>query len=76
MGDVATKVWKATQFVGGRRPKCAICGSRVTWWDSDVDHILPKSKGGANAPENYAVTHTKCNNRKGNRTTQPDPTHG
>jgi 5-methylcytosine-specific restriction endonuclease McrA len=32
----------------------------------DIDHIIPRSKSGANDKTNYQVTHKKCNNKKGN----------
>jgi hypothetical protein len=41
--------------------QCSFCpGGRV----EQVDHIVPKAKGGADAPENYAPSCTACNRKK------------
>lgn len=32
-----------------------------------VDHVVPRSHGGANELENYRLTHLGCNSRRGNR---------
>ena len=44
---------------------CQYCGStdRLT-----LDHVYPKSRGGADAWENLVAACVPCNNRKGNRT--------
>ncbi len=34
--------------------------------DLDIDHIIPKSKGGSNNFENLHLSHRTCNNRKSN----------
>lgn len=49
---------------GGR---CALCG--ITKNDSplDVDHIIPRSRGGSNEKENLQVLCVKCNRSKGNK---------
>lgn len=49
---------------GGR---CALCG--ITKKDSplDVDHIIPRSRGGSNEKENLQVLCIKCNRSKGNK---------
>lgn len=47
--------------------KCGICEKPIPdYLDSSVDHILPKSRGGKDSWENLQITHTKCNNQKGN----------
>lgn len=49
---------------GGR---CALCG--ITKNDSplDVDHIIPRSRGGSNELANLQVLCAKCNRTKGNK---------
>ena len=32
-----------------------------------VDHIVPKSKGGSDHPDNLQLAHARCNKIKGNR---------
>ncbi|MEM9054831.1 MAG: HNH endonuclease [Pseudomonadota bacterium] len=59
---------------------CALCGEpmlrnrfeapHARIWDKQratLDHILPRSKGGKDAPENLQLTHAHCNKIKGNR---------
>ena len=44
--------------------RCAYCGSHA----STVDHVLPRSRGGADSWENLVACCVRCNNLKGNRT--------
>lgn len=44
--------------------ECAHCGIRH---DLTLDHIEPRSWGGANSPDNYQILCRKCNSTKGNR---------
>ncbi len=46
------------------RHLCGYCGKSA----STVDHVLPRSRGGADAWENLVACCVKCNNTKGNRT--------
>jgi 5-methylcytosine-specific restriction endonuclease McrA len=46
----------------GRR--CGYCGGAA----STIDHVLPRSRGGANTWENTVAACGRCNGRKGNRT--------
>lgn len=46
----------------GRR--CAYCGGTA----STVDHVLPRSRGGANTWTNTVAACGRCNQRKGDRT--------
>ena len=43
---------------------CGYCGGVA----STVDHVLPRSRGGANTWENTVAACGRCNQRKGNRT--------
>jgi 5-methylcytosine-specific restriction endonuclease McrA len=45
--------------------KCAYCGSRAR--HLTIDHVVPKSRGGATTFENCVASCRKCNNFKGNR---------
>lgn len=52
--------------------RCHLCGKKCRRNASHmhplaptVDHILPRSKGGADAPANVATAHRLCNTRKG-----------
>ncbi len=46
--------------------ECAICGERIqAWTDMNADHIQAYVKGGRTDLGNGAITHQKCNQRKG-----------
>lgn len=45
---------------------CALCGEPITKrHEISVDHIVPKSKGGATDYHNFQPAHARCNNKKG-----------
>jgi len=46
--------------------KCAYCGKENT--PLEVEHIVPKSRGGSNRVSNLTLSCTDCNQDKGNRT--------
>lgn len=46
------------------RHLCAYCGRSA----STVDHVLPRSRGGADSWENLVACCVSCNNAKGNKT--------
>lgn len=57
---------------------CALCGCDVDMASTrpdvmcpSVDHIVPRSLGGSNDPNNLQLAHLLCNIRKGNRVTPP-----
>jgi 5-methylcytosine-specific restriction endonuclease McrA len=35
-----------------------------------MDHVIPKSRGGTDTPDNVVLAHKDVNNRKGNKTPQ------
>ncbi|BDI23717.1 HNH endonuclease [Herbiconiux sp. L3-i23] len=61
--------------------RCGYCGHGAT----TVDHVMPRSRGGADSWENLVACCLRCNNVKGDRTpaemgwqlrTTPRPPHG
>jgi 5-methylcytosine-specific restriction endonuclease McrA len=48
--------------------RCQYCTKRFAAQALTLDHILPRSRGGADDQENLATSCIACNQRKGNRT--------
>jgi len=46
---------------------CNACGKHFEIWNLEIDHIIPKSKGGGNYYENYQLLCGACNRIKGDR---------
>ena len=51
---------------------CQYCGSRA---NLTVDHVVPRSKGGASSWENIVASCAPCNRRKGDRTPRQSGMH-
>src|SRR5512142_2897182 len=47
---------------------CQYCGSRMQRADLNLDHVVPRSRGGATTWENVVCSCVPCNLRKGGRT--------
>lgn len=47
--------------------RCSLCGATKKERPLDVDHIIPRSKGGKNEYANLQVLCSKCNRSKGNK---------
>jgi len=47
--------------------RCELCGATKDQRPLDVDHILPRSRGGKTEYENLQVLCSKCNRSKGNK---------
>lgn len=45
---------------------CYLCGQQLAG-DTDMDHVVPLSRGGAHCPANLRPTHEPCNLRKSNK---------
>ncbi len=45
---------------------CPLCGYVMTFKTCNLDHIIPKSKGGADHVDNLQLAHAVCNAQKGN----------
>ena len=69
---VATKVYWRTVISERQNHRCCYCGIRTTEiqgfrCSATVEHIVPKARGGADNPENYALACYKCNNDRGDK---------
>lgn len=64
-----TKVGISNRTLFGRdRMICAYCGDRFfNFKDLSRDHIVPRSRGGANTYQNLVTSCRRCNAKKGNR---------
>jgi site-specific DNA-methyltransferase (adenine-specific) len=47
---------------------CNGCGIEFNIWNMEIDHIIPKSKGGGDYYENYQLLCGSCNRTKGSNT--------
>lgn len=46
---------------------CSICHLPLTWKDSTIDHIRPRSVGRDDRQENVAAAHNRCNIARGSQ---------
>nr|WP_296070783.1 HNH endonuclease [uncultured Actinoplanes sp.] len=56
--------WSRAGVLARDNRTCAYCGKPA----STIDHVLPRSRGGANEWANTVAACGRCNNRKGDRT--------
>lgn len=60
-----SSAWKRIrlQVIARDGGMCRICGRLVTG-RGDVDHIVPKARGGTDALDNLQYVHVECHSRK------------
>ena len=47
---------------------CPLCGEPLrTGKPVNIDHIIPRSRGGDSSKANLQLVHAECNTRKGNK---------
>lgn len=44
---------------------CPICSIEMGFWDCDIDHIIPRCRGGKDDNSNLQLVHKRCNRIKG-----------
>lgn len=47
--------------------RCGICGEKVGHLPRTIDHVMPKSRGGADRVGNAVIAHRHCNEQKDSR---------
>lgn len=67
------KHWR--QLLDDQGPICGICGlgldmteDHISGYEFEVDHIIPRSRGGSNEYSNAQLSHSECNKSKGDMT--------
>ena len=65
--DDGTLTGEAINSLFSKAKRCAQCRRRMLWGDKSLDHIVPKSKGGAHSIFNVRVICKTCNTKKGTR---------
>ena len=63
---VAHQPYKMEDIIQRDRGICGLCGKKVAKAERSIDHILPISLGGADAPYNVQLAHLLCNKMKKN----------
>jgi len=48
--------------------QCQYCGKHISFRESSLDHVFPRSRGGGHRWENLVAACHPCNRRKGGRT--------
>lgn len=48
--------------------ECQYCSRELSYSEATVDHVIPRSQGGATRWDNVVVACSNCNRRKGGRT--------
>lgn len=56
--------WSRAGVLARDDRRCGFCGGAA----ATIDHVLPRSRGGADTWENTVAACARCNNRKRNRT--------
>ncbi|MCY3973023.1 MAG: DNA methyltransferase [Candidatus Dadabacteria bacterium] len=57
---------------GRQMGHCEICGFHFRYQNLEIDHIIPKSKGGGEGDDNKQLLCGHCNRTKGNRLTNAE----
>lgn len=63
--------YKTADIIERDRSICGLCGKKVDKAEQTIDHILPLSLGGADAPHNVQLAHRRCNSGKKNSARYP-----
>jgi hypothetical protein len=78
MGDLRISAQQRREVQARARGCCEYCRSQVRFAMASfvVDHVVPRSAGGATHVDNLALACAGCNAHKYNKTSAPDPVSG
>ncbi len=66
---------KTVRMLMEKHDSCNLCGELFEGLDFEIDHSVPKSRGGSNHPENLQLLCHKCNKGKDALTTEEYVAH-
>jgi 5-methylcytosine-specific restriction endonuclease McrA len=55
------------ELIGRDSERCVWCGRQVWRSDLNVEHLMPRARGGQTRPENLAVACKRCNRDRGTK---------
>ncbi len=69
--ECAMRIYWRTQLSEAQNHRCCWCGKRTVFVpnrkdSATIEHVTPRSQGGADHPDNYAVACGGCNTARGN----------
>lgn len=70
--EIAVRVYWRTVISERQNHRCCYCGIRTidiqgSKRSATIEHILPKSQGGKDDPENYVLACSDCNNKRSDK---------
>lgn len=68
LGDIPNYRTRRHRLYGEQEGVCAGCTTHFPFQVMDVDHILPRSRGGTDHPDNLQLPCSGCNRSKGAKT--------
>lgn len=48
----------------GEPHTCYLCGRKITWKTAELDHVIPRCRGGMSTIDNLRWAHRRCNRMK------------
>lgn len=69
--ECAMRIYWRTQLSEAQNHRCCWCGKHMVFIpnrkdSATIEHVIPRSQGGADHPDNYAVACGGCNTARGN----------
>ena len=61
------KIKLAKRLIQSGNYYCPLCGCVMTFKNCNIDHIVPRCRGGGNGAGNLQLAHIECNHKKGSK---------
>lgn len=63
--ELRLKMYASLKGLHGGVVPCFLCRRPVRFEDSSLEHIVPRSQGGSDTRDNLAISHRRCNFKRG-----------